>query len=471
MAVNADMNQILEWLGFANAPQRTQVLQDIPTLESLADITEQEIGYLAEEYSKRTVTDGRFFMGLERTKLLKATVHWTQDFGRLGGIPSIVGLNAATFKAQVRQARDRATIRQELDKQNESISKEAAPGKLKSEKEWEKWEKQLKNYLSTIYGAWGIPLVYVIRDNDAGAPNAGNTFVQECIACVPLQGVKFQADARQVHIIIMTCVEGETSEEWVKKLKRQENGRSGFKALYNHYEGAGKTGRRISQAENIRDNIFYKSERALPFATFLNRLQTMFNIYEDEEEPYTEAAKTRFLFDKIQNPSLKDAVQALKTKDTIDGNVDFTVASNYLSGEVSKLPEFKSSIRNVSGSKTSGMNPDILNADGSVNTGFIQGWRTLSKEDRQIIHDERAKTRTGKGKNGKTNKPPSHYKKTFSKQKAELKSLNTKLEEQTRIISQLKRTNKTDDDGDEIMNDAGNQFGGRQAKKGKKNQS
>ena len=376
------------------------------------------------------------------------------------------------FKSLIKQASDRAAIRKDQITQNESISKEAAPGKLKSEKEWEKWEKQLKNYLSTIFGAWGIPLSYVIRENDASNPDASNTFIQQCIACARLQGTKFQADARQVHIIIMTCVEGETSEEWIKKLKKYEDGRRDFKALYNHYEGAGKTGRRIAQAEQIRDNIFYKSERALPFATFLNRLQTMYNIYEDEGEPYTEAAKTRFLFDKIQNPALKDAVQALKTKETIDGNVDSTVASNYLSSEVSKLPEYKAGNRNISGTKTNEINHEILNSDGSINTGFIEGWHQLSKEDRKIVNDERAKNKAKRGQGGKGGRKPStHYKKTFSKQKADIKSLNTKVEEQARKISQLTRNNDDDDEEDTPTNDAGNQFGGRQSKKAKKNQN
>ena len=75
MAVDADMNQVLEWMGFTQAANRAQIMADIPTIASLGELSEMDIINLAEEYSKRTVADGRLFMGLERTKLLKATVH------------------------------------------------------------------------------------------------------------------------------------------------------------------------------------------------------------------------------------------------------------------------------------------------------------------------------------------------------------------------------------------------------------
>ena len=37
----------------------------------------------------------------------------------------------------------------------------------KSEKMWKEWEEKFLNYLRCLLGANGVPLVYVIRENDA----------------------------------------------------------------------------------------------------------------------------------------------------------------------------------------------------------------------------------------------------------------------------------------------------------------
>ena len=137
---------------------------------------------------------------------------------------------------------------------------------------------------------------------------------------------------------------GEISEDWIADVKKYGDGRKSFRALWAHFEGAGKTSRRIAQAEKIRTTIFYKNERALPFSTFLNRLQQMFNIYEDEDEPFQEKAKTRLLLERVQNPQLAAAVESLKVRDRLDGGMDFTAVANHLASEVAQLQGMKSGV-------------------------------------------------------------------------------------------------------------------------------
>ena len=45
-----------------------------------------------------------------------------------------------------------------------------------------------------------------------------------------------------------------------------------MEALQNHYSGEGNTSRRIAVAERIRDTLFYKSERAMQFSAFLDKM-------------------------------------------------------------------------------------------------------------------------------------------------------------------------------------------------------
>ena len=62
-------------------------------------------------------------------------------------------------------------------------------------------------------------------------------------------------------------------------------------ALRKHYSGEGKTSRRIAVAERIRDTLHYKNERAMSFSAFLDKMQKMFNIFEEEDEVISEQAK------------------------------------------------------------------------------------------------------------------------------------------------------------------------------------
>jgi hypothetical protein len=75
---------------------------------------------------------------------------------------------------------------------------------------------QPNNYLSTILGQDGVPLSYLIRENDEpdydDEDEEDFDFKQLSIKCAPLVGVFYKTDARKVHQLIHGFVQGETSE-------------------------------------------------------------------------------------------------------------------------------------------------------------------------------------------------------------------------------------------------------------------
>jgi hypothetical protein len=81
-------------------------------------------------------------------------------------------------------------MRKHTSEELDSLIKSSDPGKLKKNKEWPPWSRSLKNYLSTILGQDGVPLSYVIRENedpdyeDEGDDNYN--FEQLSIKCAPL---------------------------------------------------------------------------------------------------------------------------------------------------------------------------------------------------------------------------------------------------------------------------------------------
>ena len=67
----------------------------------------------------------------------------------------------------------------------------------------------------------------------------------------------------------------------------------------------------------LSETIHYRNERSLSFTTFLAKMQHMFNLFEEENEPMTEAAKLRFLLEKVNHPQLKSDVSALRVKNNL----------------------------------------------------------------------------------------------------------------------------------------------------------
>ena len=149
--------------------------------------------------------------------------------------------------------------------QMDTISKTADPGKLKDEKKWPDWEPAIMNYLSMIPGVRGVPLLYVVRENDAPdhKTDFGSDFIARSIACAPLDDASFRPDAREVHQLLMNFLVAESAEQWIKDLAPRVNGRRDLEALRSHYGGEGNTSRRITMAEKLHESLHYKSAKSM----------------------------------------------------------------------------------------------------------------------------------------------------------------------------------------------------------------
>ena len=156
----------------------------------------------------------------------------------------------------------------------------------------------------------------------------------------------------------------------------------------------------------MREGLHYKNERSLVFSIFLDQMQKMFNIYEEEGEEFTENAKLCELFKRVQHPQLQDTIKALKVRFDMEG-ITYTQVAYHLTAAVSELPEYhltwkvsvsSSGTPRIRGSggnnhnsnikrkgRMQAPNKGILMSDGSVFTGYYPNWSELSKEDKQRV--------------------------------------------------------------------------------------
>ena len=470
------MDECLQWIGFANAAH-CQAIRDKAGLDSITDfidVTETNIRDMAESFAKHLPAQC-FIFGMRRIKWLLGLMHWFQDQDRCSRPPTAVDVvDDDALKEVLNVSIRHAALCKVDDDQVETISKAADPGKYKDECNWADWEPAFTNYLSTIPGVYGIPLLYVIRENDDPQHDQdfGEDFTQEMISCASLRGANFCADSRKVHQLLKNYLVAESAEQWIHDIEHLNNGQCDMEALHNHYQGEGNASRRIATTEKLKETLHYKSECSLTFTTFLDRMQKMFNIFQEEGEELSENAKLQKLFKQVQHPQLQDTVKALKVRFDIKG-LTYTQATNHLSAAVSKLAEYQmahtvSAITRIRGGDNAPKDLDgIWMPNGTVYTGYYKNWNALSQEDKDKVLAERKKKGIDKSRNSNKEKGNKH-------KVAEIQALAESMEEMKCKISEL--TSKQQDDMGTTQgiitppcNDAGNSFGGRRAKADTKN--
>ena len=111
------------------------------------------------------------------------------------------------------------------------------------------------------------------------------------IACAPLNNATFRANARTFHQLLMNFLAADSVEQWIKNIAPWVNGHLDMEALRNHYGGEGNASRHIATAEKLCETLHFKSERSMPFSTFLDHMQKMFNIFQEEGEELTKIQK------------------------------------------------------------------------------------------------------------------------------------------------------------------------------------
>ena len=473
-AING-VDYVLQVIGFAEEEERASIMEaGLTDFEDFRYLVEKDIRDMADEFGKRTQANGRIVFGLGRVKKLIGVTHWVQDCFRASDVP-----NHAHFNLNVLyESLSLAQIRKSDIDLVATNSKAADPGKFKDERKWPEWEKAFTNYLSIIPGVSGIPLSYVVREQDEPTPGTVYpTFNDRMINRAPLTGQYYVADARRVHTILNGFLQGENTESWIRNIAKYQDGRRDMLALRRHYAGEGNSTRRIADAKRIQSTLHYKTERALPFNKFLDALQKMFTIFEEENEPLTERAKVDELLTKVQNSNLTAAIAQLRYKLNTDG-ISFTVAANHLNSEVSQSPDYQLS-RKISAVQAGGRSHGSggRNGRGGGRGGRSSGrgrggrggrgekpsttyyspaeWEKLSYEDRDRIRKERDK----KGEQGGS-------KRTISEM--------TTKQLTTAIISSIQKAVNDDDTVETIStkrsattasSSAGNSFGGRESAK------
>ena len=97
--------QILQWINLTNEDQKAALVNDaFGSYEDPKVLNEKDITAISSDFSNRTANNGRMYFGTNRTKRIKALIHWVQDFYRVSKVPTIVALSQTLFRAELERA-------------------------------------------------------------------------------------------------------------------------------------------------------------------------------------------------------------------------------------------------------------------------------------------------------------------------------------------------------------------------------
>ena len=177
-----------------------------------------------------TVAEGRIRLNPRVKKNIKAFIQWSKDEIRLDRNPETTPFPVGQVNDLMKRAKTHASFIDETSTMSES----AKPVTFKEEVKWEDWSPAFKNYLRTIPGRNGVPLSYIIRDNEMPDPTPNDNFLDDYVAMAPLQGHAFVLDANKVKTLMLNMIMGNiVAESKVQALKQNATGREVWTTLKN----------------------------------------------------------------------------------------------------------------------------------------------------------------------------------------------------------------------------------------------
>ena len=277
-------------------------------------------------YARLTVNQGKIRLHPGTKRQIKAFIQWVKDKVPTGQDPSLTPFPIADTAVLIRRHKSHVAF---CDK-SQRLSETAKPQMFTETTKWAGWVPVFINFLKSLPGRHGVPLAYIVRDNDDALVTPNIDMLDDYVNQAPLNGEAFNADASEVHTYIVSFIAGnETAESKIMAFADQANGRLDFKALQDDYEGVGINVIAIKEAGDLFENLNDTGERkpTMWWDEFERKLTTSFNIYDKKErrQVYSDEMKLRILCRKV-NADFLEATRQLINVDLTRAPVTVTFA-------------------------------------------------------------------------------------------------------------------------------------------------
>ena len=207
-------------------------------LDGLVNMTDEDVRDTCSGYAKRT--DGVFPIILTpiQKQRMRSLVLWVRDQARVAQPLAFANnTTAAELRAALAESLERERRRKDQKKAGESYLDSEFNIKLKSTVQWEKWYEELQATLGQIIGVRGVPLSYLIREDETPNFDPDVDYEDALDQAMTLEGAEYTQDARTVHkLITKNIAEDSDAYTYIKTLTRFRNGRRDILALRERYD-------------------------------------------------------------------------------------------------------------------------------------------------------------------------------------------------------------------------------------------
>ena len=321
MAEHRSFTTCLTRLGF-DAPTRELLDgQGIHTIHDLTDLPFPEIDKMIQNLSRwkpraadveedeDPVPTPTFpYLAVRKFKALRS---WADYCIFRGGDP-----NPAHFDEHaVTRFLNRLTELEEIERAKKDGDELKDPPKLASMTAWPTWVELFTTYLAQHRSVVaGMPLVYVIRDNDDVIPddlarNDWDSVDDDLVATSSLEGETFSRDSKRVFDILKPFVMEGPGWPFVQPFNRKRDGRAAFKALKSQAEGRSAIATRKAKAYALVTTAIFTGKGKFSFDQYVGRHQQAHNELLFLEEPVAETKKVTDFLAGIRDPKLETAIQ------------------------------------------------------------------------------------------------------------------------------------------------------------------
>jgi hypothetical protein len=383
---------------------------------------------------------------------------------------------AFAYAAIVRDSREKKD-----EKEDALLTKPVA---FTKDSKWRTYDMSLTNYLGTKRGKNQVPLEYILRKNDEVAAD-GTVFAtthERLVLSTPHSGEAYDEDNGTVWALMKQLMMDGPGYAYISQFDKMRNARGAIRALREHYEGASAMSRTKADAYTTIKNATYKGEtRGWSFEQFTTVLSKAYRVLEEYDEPVAESKKVADLLGQIESVGMMQAGVAAVLSST-EMLESFTAATNYLSKLVKPMQNDRNS-RQISANESrmggggrggrggrGGGGRGGGGRGGRGGRGRGRGGGGRGNDTPASMHI-RGGGDSGPPNSGMAIKPGTYTNAEWQKlsyaERDKVRAARSEQQGAKRQASGL-RSEHDEDDGDEDVGNAGDQFASHQKKKSKK---
>ena len=465
---------IMTHIGISTATKRNAIIGDYLSdgLEGLALMSDEDVKDACNSYAKRSNKDFPVILNQLHRQRLRALSLWVKGMVRAQqpiGWPN--GTPAIEVNDKLKSAWERELMRKDQRKVGESYHDHSFNNKLKSQSQWQKFMEELESTLNMVIGSQGVPIIYVIRENEAPHFDPDLPFEEAVIKAVAVDNAQFKIDAWTVHqIILLNVDENSDAYTYIKPLLRYHDGRRDVLALRKRYSNDATKQAVINAAKVTLETLRYKYERNFTFECFSAKLQKAYNDLETNQRKVDNGDIVDAIWSRIQDSSLQTYLAALKIE-YMRRPRSYKLVLQDIASEVAghRKVTFAPGTRGINATFTrDGSCPKegVHTPSGSIFIGIYDAakWRSESvrKHHKEILE---ARKKDG-AQDDQLTRTDKKRVSAINKSKKTLKKLKTKISAAKAIIAKAKQDESdqevsSEDDAD--ADQAGNAFGGRES--------